>query len=121
MINAELVKKVKGRIIGQCLVTDDSARLQLEGDVVLRLSLDGECCSSSYFTNLEQFRELEGSRILALEERAEAASFVPYALEKTEVLSWHFLVFTTDRGHVTIDWRNDSNGYYDGTITAVLE
>lgn len=29
---------------------------------------------------------------------------------------WYFLVFFTSGGHVTIDWRNDSNGYYAGTI-----
>lgn len=34
----------------------------------------------------------------------------------TDCDTWHFLVFTTDKGHVTLDWRNRSNGYYDGAI-----
>lgn len=37
------------------------------------------------------------------------------------MIRWAFLVFETDRGHATIDWRNDSNGYYSGNVATEWE
>ena len=37
--------------------------------------------------------------------------------EGEDSVSGHCIVFTTDQGHETIDWRNDSNGYYDGSAS----
>jgi hypothetical protein len=103
--------------------------------------LDGDCCSTSYFTPEAElaFKELIGAKILAVEHRGgasvgstwgtyEADDRLPLdAKERSKELeakyppsdcdSWHFIVFTTDKGHVTIDWRNCSNGYYDGSCT----
>ncbi|MBU1767943.1 MAG: hypothetical protein KJ648_07565 [Candidatus Omnitrophica bacterium] len=77
--------------------------------------LEGECCSESFFTDPTQFHPLVGSRLLAVEDRSEGTpSFCAPA--RQESMIWSFLVFTTDRGHVTIDWRNDSNGYYSGEL-----
>ena len=107
-------------------VQDDVAYLVLESGRVAVLTLEGDCCSSSSFTpeGMAAFNELIGATITAVEQRGNespewqrreeacAARHPP-----SDVDSWHFLVFITDRGHVTIDWRNSSNGYYDGSIT----
>lgn len=84
----------------------------------LRLQLKGDCCSSSYYTDFGQFDELIDSTIRAIEERdgkSETPGEKP-SQENSESISWHFLVFITNKGHVTIDWRNDSNGHYDGSV-----
>jgi hypothetical protein len=80
----------------------------------------GSCCSESYFPDPKQFYELVGHTINTAEcrdgystdtSKEEAAKSCTQ-----EDTDWHFLVFTTDKGHTTIDWRNDSNGYYTGTL-----
>lgn len=104
---------------------EDWASLKFADGRVLRFRLEGDCCSSSYFTApKEQFGELVGARIHEIEERQQFPDdkndIEKYPQEGGDI-SWHFLVFTTDKGHVTIDWRNDSNGYYDGSIHPELD
>lgn len=91
-----------------------SVALTLADGRVLTLTLEGDCCSSSTYTDASQFDELIGSTIQSIEERAGET-------ENNGELQWHFLVFTTNKGHVTIDWRNDSNGYYDGSVVTRLD
>lgn len=98
---------------------DGMVHLHLTGNVVATLELEGDCCSRSYFTDLAQFDELVGATITQVEERDEPSrDGLPTGdpVEYVDAISWHFLVVVTNKGHVTIDWRNDSNGYYDGTI-----
>ena len=100
---------------------DGTCSLIVDHSSIVTFALEGDCCSHSYYTDVKQFNELVGATISKVEERhgdqikerqAEAAG--------AESVRWHFLVFTTDKGHVTIDWRNDSNGYYDGNIKACI-
>ncbi|MDE2425647.1 MAG: hypothetical protein KGO96_07050 [Elusimicrobia bacterium] len=87
-----------------CLIMDDSTNILVV--------LDGDCCSGSYFEDKNQFDELIGSKItevLEEEDRTEDNG-------AWERIIWSFLKFTTDKGHVTIDWRNESNGYYSGWV-----
>lgn len=60
---------------------------------------------------------LKGQRIIEVEERN--LGEVPSDREE-EVVIGHVLVFKMDGGHQTIDWRNNSNGYYDGTASLTL-
>ncbi len=102
----------------------EDATLRLDGGLVARLELDGYCCSHSYFADPEQFSELVGATIQSVEERDEKSrADMPDedAEHFVDGVRWHFLVFVTDRGHVTVDWRNDSNGYYDGDIALRVE
>lgn len=89
----------------------DRVDLTLDDGRTLALELQADCCSRSYFADLKQFEELVGSTILDAEEREG-----PDTENDGDVMRWHFLVLKTDKGHVTIDWRNESNGYYDGEL-----
>lgn len=101
------------KVSGYTKVEEGVVLLDLSDGRKLELSLDADCCSNSYFTDVTQFAELAGRTILEAEER-DGDGFE----EKNSGNSIrpHFLVFKTDGGHVTIDWRNASNGYYDGTL-----
>lgn len=101
-----------GKVVTQ--VVDDT--LHMSDGLVIELELTADCCSSSEFTDIAQFKELEGATILNVEDRDGKSDNNPPDPTDADVLSWHFLVFTTSKGHVTIDWRNDSNGYYDGSV-----
>lgn len=99
-------------------VGNDRVHLTLGDGQVATLRLEDDCCSQSYFTDTAQFDELRGATIQGVEER-DGPEVRDYG--NVECVRWHFLVFVTDRGHVTIDWRNDSNGYYDGRCFATFE
>ena len=110
-------KKVVQAVVGKHEGSDnlDFVKLILD-EGVARFNLFGDCCSVSYFTDPKnQFGELIGATILNVEERYNDIAPADPELNDDQV-SWHFLVFTTNRGHITVDWRNDSNGYYDGWV-----
>ncbi len=120
-------------IYGAKVIYVDHSTLYLDDRRAVSFGLDGDCCSVSEYTDegLAAFGELLGATITKIEDRegqstiVEASSATPEWVEKYETddsTSWHFLVFTTDKGHVTVDWRNNSNGYYDGScfITEAL-
>ena len=114
------LKRFEGRtvidVIDTTLILDDGSRAVF--------ALDADCCSASYFTDGAQFAELRGATIQSVEERDEDSESAANKAVTTAVTTggydvctkWHFLVFVTDKGHVTIDWRNESNGYYDGQV-----
>lgn len=122
---SEIYAKAVGAKVKSVATVEDmtGAHLLLEDGRTLTLDLYGDCCSHSFFTDGDQFNELVGSTIWAIDERDGMSDptigDVKTVLDENdnaESISWHFLVFTTDKGHVTLDWRNDSNGYYDGEV-----
>jgi hypothetical protein len=100
----------------------DCVTLEFDTGPKVRFTLDGDCCSHSYFTpeGISAFKELIGSTIQSVEEVDNhdglGESFYPSSSPESDSTSWHFLKFTTSKGHITVDWRNDSNGYYDGVL-----
>lgn len=122
-LGPECVALVRGAVVvGMSSPYDNLVKLELEDGRTLNLALGAGCCSHSYYTDVKQFHELLGAAIQNVEEREGRIDRLEdqkdedgwYVGEVT--MKWHFLVFTTSAGHVTIDWRNDSNGYYDGEV-----
>lgn len=113
----QLEKLLKDRMVIYTAADKDKheVTLYLDSGKAVGIGLEGDCCSSSYFTpeGFAAFEELRGSTILGVEERSGETETAPGG---DDTRAWHFLVFETSRGHVTIDWHNDSNGYYDGYI-----
>ncbi len=102
----------------------DSVKISLANGREVTAYLYGDCCSRSFFADAKQFKELVGATILSAEEREGAGirdqeGFHTDRDDHYEIKP-HFLVFTTDKGHVTIDWRNESNGYYDGYVNWIV-
>lgn len=95
----------------------ESVVLRFDDGTAVRLWLTADCCSKSYFTDPTQFQEVVGREILDIEERLGEG----FEDSDSDVVKPHFLIITTDQGHVTIDWRNESNGYYDGELMWVVE
>lgn len=103
-------------MLGCTVISVHGTDLVLSNGMTLRCEVEGDCCSRSYFTEEDQFKELEGAIIHDVEERHGKSHDGLNDAPDADCTRWHFLVFTTNRGHVTIDWRNESNGYYDGTV-----
>lgn len=95
-----------GKTDGLVFELDDGRRVVL--------SLDGDCCSGSYFEerSVEDAHSLVGEELRAI---AHASSrLADVTSEYGDLTQYHAVKITTDKQEVVIDWRNESNGYYDG-------
>lgn len=111
--NEDKYEKLRGRKVVEANASDESVELKLDDGSWCKIDLYGDCCSHSYFTDPTQFQELVGATVNEVEDRENKTESES---EYDSQTIWSFLVFTTDKGHITIDWRNDSNGYYSGYI-----
>lgn len=121
--DAQPMAKALGKKVVEVENSGTPIVLKFEDGSKLKIDLEGDCCSSSYFSpeGLSDSKELEGATIDAIEE-VESGNHGPYDDGGDyDCVSWHFLKIKTDKGDVTLDWRNDSNGYYDGWIVAGFE
>lgn len=82
-----------------------------DGDIVART--DGDCCSYSWVENIENTVREYPAVILSSEDID-----MPDlgGMEDNEVVQYYGLKIVTDRGHIIIDYRNNSNGYYGGNL-----
>ena len=80
------------------------------GDV--RLRAEGDCCSYSWVESIDDPSVLSGL-VTGVEQIA-----MPDlgTLPGRDVVSYYGLKITTERGRAVIDYRNDSNGYYGGSL-----
>jgi hypothetical protein len=100
--------------------------LKAEDGRRVRLVLDGDCCSESYFENnsIADAKSIIGETLVKIQpvregstrkrvENADALGF------NQEYVVYHALKITTNKQELVLDWRNESNGYYDGTCIVV--
>lgn len=107
----------ESKLVGMKVVSVNGDTFKTEDGCEYRINLDGDCCSSSYFSpeGEEAIRDLAGKTIRSVEHRDGPSSNNPdKKYEDNDCTIWSFLFFETDQGSITIDWRNDSNGYYSG-------
>ena len=81
-----------------------------EGDTI-DLILEADCCSQSFFEtrSVSDLESLVGQTLLHLES-------VESSNVSSDEICWHALLVFTDQRSITVDWRNESNGYYDGSL-----
>jgi hypothetical protein len=98
------------------LIADDGRKVELR--------LTGDCCSGSYFEqrSVEDVKALVGQTLLGVE--PVESNVADYRVEATEEngynggsYRYHAVKLSTNQETVVVDWRNESNGYYDGTCT----
>lgn len=86
------------------LVTEDAREYQYR--------VEGDCCSSSWIEHLSTPPQVEGAVIT--EVRDEGGEDVPS--DEHECLTVYQTHFRTNRGDITLEYRNSSNGYYGGFL-----
>ncbi len=89
------------------------------------LWVTGECCSHSWIEHLEIPNDIRGgviSRVVdgdyvptSLEEKVEAALVEPEEANY-ESIAVYQTNFYTNRGTISLEYRNSSNGYYGGSL-----
>lgn len=92
-----------------------------DGDEV-RVELEADCCSASYFDDysLIDAHGLMGERLMSIRDGSRKEPEVDPYKEGCDVIEHHALIIRTDKQSITIDWRNDSNGYYSGSARIFL-
>lgn len=99
------------RVISVFLAEDGGAiKFETDDDEIIARA-DGDCCSHSWIENAESPENLIGT-VSAVEN---------LKLNKTEDQDGDYIQFygckiTTEKGSCTLDYRNESNGYYGGDL-----
>lgn len=92
-------------------------RFTLSDGSVLFASAVGDCCSQSWFENLEGEEALIGNPVISVVDRK-----MPEAEDKTDgpeygnLTQFYGWTLETSRGRFDIEMRNESNGYYGGNV-----
>lgn len=81
-------------------------------------STEGDCCSHSWIEHLELPNDIVGATLLSVEERSFGEIESEDGKEYDSLKSYQTL-FKTDRGYISVEYRNSSNGYYGGWMTAL--
>lgn len=120
--------RVKGCVLRSVTLEDDGQRVVLTlTDGSRRVyETEGDCCSTSWVEHLTVPPDIDGATVLHVSptDYGVEASPEQYAECKThreglDVLKVYQTVIATDRGDVVIEYRNDSNGYYGGSLREV--
>jgi len=88
----------------------DMIRLTDDAGNTLEFWLDGDCCSNSVFEE-RSFADLcllVGETLISVEEVESEME------DEGPEVQWSALLVRTNWSSITVDWRNESNGYYSG-------
>jgi hypothetical protein len=107
------MKSLEGRIIEQVFLNEDQSIILFKTEKKdVAFITDGECCSESWFSDIEGANALIGGKV----ESAEEISMDGYNVTDGRCREDNDEVYgekiTTDKGVATVVMRNSSNGYY---------
>lgn len=107
-----------GKTITKIEIAADRQALRFvltDGEVVV--DVDADCCSYSWVEHVELPALGFPAAVLSVNDidmpEGAGSSFHP----GNDVLQFYGCKIVTDRGEIVIDYRNDSNGYYGGSLT----
>lgn len=92
--------------------TDKELIINLKDGEKLEFYADGDCCSKSFIEDLDNPECLVECKLLSVE----AVDGKQEDNHDYIVSKWTFYKFKTDKGMCTLSFRNDSNGYYNGSL-----
>lgn len=112
------VNPLIGKTITRVDIAADRQALRFvltDGDLVV--NVDADCCSYSWVEHVELPALGFPATVFSVNDidmpEGAASSFHADA----EVLAFYGCKIVTDRGEMVIDYRNDSNGYYGGSLS----
>lgn len=105
-------------LLGMKIAEDRQALLfqTTDGDIVV--DVDADCCSYTWVEGVELPALGFPALVTAVDDLDMPQDDKPSAFHKDpESLAFYGCKITTDKGEIVIDYRNDSNGYYGGSLT----
>lgn len=111
MIQNPLIGK---KITAVYLAEDQHAlKFDIENDEPMIVLVDAECCSHTWIEYIENPENLLGI-VTKVEDLDMPQEF--YDLEAYECISFYGCKIYTEKGSCLLDYRNESNGYYGGSL-----
>lgn len=97
------------------LAADKQAiKFEILGEAPIIAHCDADCCSYTWIENIENHEAILGSPVLeAMDLNMPDLGDMP----DREVVAYYGFKISTVKGACTLDYRNDSNGYYGGNLT----
>jgi len=106
--------RLVGQIIKKMKIADNKkAILFITDSEEIMAWADGDCCSDTWIEHIELPANGFPAKVLAVEDIEMPDLGQP---DGYEYLQYYGVKITTDKGHMIIDYRNESNGYYGGKL-----
>lgn len=110
--------KLIGKVIKGIKIDPEGQSLEMEftDETVALFDVEGDCCSHSWIESIDN-EELRGAITNVQNiEMPDLGDIDGKRYQGVDHVRYYGLKITTDQGHCVIDYRNDSNGYYGGSI-----
>lgn len=108
-----------GKTLARVLVAQDRGGIKfvLDDGTEIVAACDGDCCSYTWIEHVEA--PALPATVTAVED-IDLPETEPHrgthGPDATDSVAFYGLKITTSAGHLIIDYRNDSNGYYGGSL-----
>lgn len=109
-----------GKIVHAVFISEDGGAIRFDlngGDETIIARADGDCCSHSWIEEIQGVEQLLGSPVVSVEDvtlrEPEDKTAGP---EYGDYTQFYGCKITTQKGYAMIDYRNNSNGYYGGSL-----
>lgn len=89
-------------------------RFDVNGGEPIVARADGDCCSHTWIENVQAPENIVGSPIVAVEDVGGAQADT--GEQGDDCVSFYGCKITSGKGSTLIDYRNESNGYYGGSL-----
>lgn len=110
------MKELVGKRIHRILIEDGEQRIRFETDGgPVTYITEGDCCSETWFADILNPQALLGAQVRSVE-ILETVYLPDDERSRQDMDRAYGIKLTTDKGTVTLVYRNSSNGYYGGTI-----
>lgn len=111
MTLTEAFEKMTGRKLENVeVVNRDELTITLDGGEKIRFGVKGFCCSRSWIEHFETIRDIRGATIISVM-NLDLGELLPDGSLKS-----YQTIIKTDRGEISVEYRNSSNGYYGGYL-----
>jgi len=114
------MKSLIDKIIKKIFVGDNILIFETDkGDI--SFSAEGDCCSESYFSDINRVKNLLGGKVNSVKEVDLPETEIPPHETRQEIDAVYGFHINTDKGTGIIIMRNSSNGYYGGWIERIYQ
>lgn len=108
-----------GKTLESCMLSADreTVTFTFTDTAPVSFTTDADCCSQTWIESFDAPLNLKG-KVLKVEEVDMpdlGATGTPHH-PRVDVVQYYGVKITTERGDCVIDYRNDSNGYYGGSL-----
>lgn len=112
------INPLVGKVITRIEIAADRQALRFvlaDGEIVV--NVDADCCSYTWVEHVELPALGLPATVMSISDIDMPEGATSTFHSDSDVLAYYGCKIVTDRGEVVIDYRNDSNGYYGGSLS----